>query len=66
VNDSALLGVEHGEEVARFDARAFLRAGEVEELLRRGLARILRGAMEGSRRLVLRVYLGSVQEAAVV
>ena len=41
VHDPSLLGVHDGEKVGRLDARAFVEAGEVEELLRRRLQRLL-------------------------
>ena len=45
---AALLGVDDGEEVGLLDAGALVQAGEVEELLRRRLHRLLRRAVEGS------------------
>ena len=46
VDDAAVLGVDDGEEVGLLDAGALVQAGEVEELLRRRLHRLLRRGVE--------------------
>ena len=64
VDDPSLLGVDDGEEVGRLDARAFVQAGEVEELLRRRLQRLLGRAVERGGLVVLRVHGCSFHVAA--
>jgi hypothetical protein len=66
VHDPALLGVDYGEEVGCFDPGALVQAGEIEELFRRRLHRLLRRAMEGGWLLVFRVHLNSFQVVAAV
>jgi hypothetical protein len=66
VDDAALIGVDHGDEVGRLDARASVQAGEVQKHLQRRMERLLRRAVEGSGLLVFRVHLSSFQGAAVV
>ena len=46
VQDPSLLGVHDGEEVGLVDARALVQAGEVQELLRRRLQRLVRRSVE--------------------
>ena len=66
VHDPALLRVDHGEEVGCFDPGALVQAGEIEELFRRCLHRLLRRAMEGGGLLVFSVHLNSFQVVAAV
>jgi hypothetical protein len=59
VDDSAVLGVDDGEEVGLLDAGSLVQAHEVEELLRGRLHRLLRRAMERRGLVVVRVHLSS-------
>jgi hypothetical protein len=52
VDDPAVLGVDDGQEVRRVDPGALVQTDEIEELLRRGLHRLLRGAVERGRTVV--------------
>jgi hypothetical protein len=49
MDDGAGRGVHDGEEVGRIDTCSFVQAGEVEELLRRGLERLRRRCMKRRR-----------------
>src|SRR5207247_1487006 len=57
VDDLAVLGVDDGEEVRRVDARPLVQAGDVEELLVRGLKRLLGRGEEGGRPVVVVMVL---------
>jgi hypothetical protein len=60
MDDPAVLGIDHGEEVRLVHAGALVQAGEIEELLGTGLTRLLRRRVErgGVAFLVRRHVLG--------
>src|SRR5215218_8051398 len=66
VDDPALFGVDDGKEVRRVDPGSLVQTGEVEELLRRRLHRLLRRAVEGSGLVVVPMHGISSHVAAVV
>jgi len=60
VDDPSLLGVDDGEKVGRVDARAFVEAGEVQELLLRRAHRLLRRIEEARRLMVFVLHVNSL------